>query len=149
MVSQSMSGEKAGDSSSRLWTRPSRLGVPLTHLATSALREQPRSWDVPPAFDGAALRTMLASTYKLREVALLSEILQPPLALRRTRRFGKSRSAVSGQRSGTQKMKRRFPELPVGNSQRIKLTAEPDRYWQAGWVFGPIHFLRRRWESSR
>ena len=62
------------------------LGDPLTHLATSALREQPKSWDVPPAFDGAALRTMLASRNKLREVALLSEILQPPLALRRPRR---------------------------------------------------------------
>jgi len=63
------------------------LGVPLTHLATSTLREQPRSWDVPPAFDSAALRTMLASTNKLREAALLSEILQPPLALRRARRL--------------------------------------------------------------
>jgi hypothetical protein len=63
------------------------LGVPLTHLATPTLREQPRSWDVPPAFDSAALRTMLASTNKLREVALLSEILRPPLALRRGRRL--------------------------------------------------------------
>jgi hypothetical protein len=63
------------------------LGAPLTHLATSALREQPRSWDVLPAFDSAALRTMLASRNKLREVALLSEILQPPLALRRARRL--------------------------------------------------------------
>jgi len=62
------------------------LGMPLTHLATSALREQPKSWDLPPAFDSAALRTMLASRNKLREVALLSEILQPPLALRRPRR---------------------------------------------------------------
>jgi len=62
------------------------LGAPLTHLATSALREQPKSWDVLPAFDSAALRTMLASRNKLREVALLSEILQPPLALRRARR---------------------------------------------------------------
>jgi len=62
------------------------LGMPLTHLATSALREQPKSWDLPPAFDSAALRAMLASRNKLREVALLSEILQPPLALRRRRR---------------------------------------------------------------
>ncbi|MFI5456476.1 MAG: hypothetical protein ACHRXM_13585 [Isosphaerales bacterium] len=62
------------------------LGAPLVHLATSALREQPKSWDVLPAFDSASVRNMLASRNKLREVALLSEILQPPLALRRARR---------------------------------------------------------------
>jgi len=65
---------------------PTPFGMPLIHLATATLREQPKSWDVPPAFDSAALRTMLASRDKLREVALLSEILQPPIALRRTRR---------------------------------------------------------------
>jgi len=67
---------------SPLDTPPTPFGIPLSHLATSALREQPKSWDVPPAFDSAALRTMLASKNKLREAALLSEILQPPLALR-------------------------------------------------------------------
>jgi hypothetical protein len=58
------------------------FGTPLSHLATSTLREPPKSGDTAPAFDKSALRSMLASRNKLREVALLSEILQPPLALR-------------------------------------------------------------------
>jgi hypothetical protein len=65
---------------------PSPLAMPLAHLATPALREQPKSWEMPRGFDSAALRTMLASKDKLREIAILSEILQPPLALRRKHR---------------------------------------------------------------
>jgi hypothetical protein len=60
-----------------------QLGTPLTHLATSTLRDGPNPSEIPHAFDSAALRAMLRSQNKLREVALLSEILQPPLALRR------------------------------------------------------------------
>jgi hypothetical protein len=62
------------------------LGTPLTHLAAPTLRDQPRSAAALPALDSTAVRTMLASRNKLREVALLSEILRPPLALRRARR---------------------------------------------------------------
>ncbi len=88
LVTQSMSQQKNRPLELTPLDSPlAPLGAPLTQLATSALREQPRSWDVPAAFDGAALRAMLASTNKLRQVALLNEILQPPLALRRPRRF--------------------------------------------------------------
>ena len=47
----------------------------------------PGSPDSAPAFTGESLRNMLASTAKLREVALLTELLQPPIALRHTRRL--------------------------------------------------------------
>jgi hypothetical protein len=58
------------------------FATPL-HLATTTLREQPTAANQPPAFDSATVRTMLKSNEKLRELAILSEILQPPLALRR------------------------------------------------------------------
>jgi hypothetical protein len=66
---------------------PAPFGAPLAHLATSTLREGPKAWEKPAAFDSANLRTMLASQHKLRELAILSEILQPPLALRRRGRL--------------------------------------------------------------
>jgi hypothetical protein len=59
------------------------FAMPLVQLATTTLREQPKAWDTSPAFDIATIRTSLRSKDKLRELALLSEILQPPLALRR------------------------------------------------------------------
>ena len=52
--------------------------------------EHPGSYQLHPALTSGELRAMLASPTKLREVALLTELLQPPLALRPPRR---SRSA--------------------------------------------------------
>ena len=62
------------------------INSPLTQISTGAKIEHPGSPDSPPAFTSESLRVMLANTTKLREVALLTELLQPPLALRRSRR---------------------------------------------------------------
>jgi hypothetical protein len=65
----------------------SPINIPLTQISTGAKIEHPGSPDSPPAFSSEALREMLANSKKLREVALLTELLQPPLALRRGRRL--------------------------------------------------------------
>jgi hypothetical protein len=66
----------------------SKLTVPLTQATTSSQFAPSRdvSAAVAPTLTGAEVRKMLASPTKLREVALLTEILQPPLALRHRRR---------------------------------------------------------------
>jgi hypothetical protein len=61
------------------------ISSPLTQISTGAAIEHPGSPDSPPAFTSEGLRGMLANSTKLREVALLTELLQPPLALRRRR----------------------------------------------------------------
>jgi hypothetical protein len=65
---------------------PAPFGTPLAHLATPVLGEQRKLSESPASFDSATLRTMLSSKNKLRELAVISEILQPPLALRRRNR---------------------------------------------------------------
>jgi len=62
-----------------------QIGSPLTQISAGAPIEHPGSPDSAPAFTALSLRTMLANSTKLREVALLTELLQPPLALRRRR----------------------------------------------------------------
>jgi hypothetical protein len=62
------------------------INSPLTQTSVGAKIEHPGSPDSPPAFTSESLRTMLANPTKLREVALLTELLQPPLALRRSSR---------------------------------------------------------------
>jgi hypothetical protein len=64
----------------------SPINSPLTTISTGAKIEHPGSLDSPPAFTGESLRLMLGDAAKLREAALLTELLQPPLALRRPRR---------------------------------------------------------------
>jgi hypothetical protein len=64
----------------------SPINAPVTQISTGAKIEHPGSPDSPPAFTSEALRAMLANSTKLREVALLTELLQPPLALRHGRR---------------------------------------------------------------
>ena len=59
------------------------VNSPLTQLTTGAKIEHPGSLDSPPAFTAESLRSMLANPIRLREAALLTELLQPPLALRR------------------------------------------------------------------
>ena len=59
------------------------INSPLTQLTTGAKIEHPGSLDSPPAFTAESLRSMLANPIRLREAALLTELLQPPLALRR------------------------------------------------------------------
>jgi hypothetical protein len=59
------------------------INSPLTDITSGAKIEHPGSLDTPPAFTGESLRSMLENPTKLREAALLTELLQPPLALRR------------------------------------------------------------------
>jgi hypothetical protein len=62
------------------------IGSPLAHISAGAAIEPPRVPDSPPALTSESLRAMLATSTKLREVAILTELLQPPLALRGRRR---------------------------------------------------------------
>ena len=62
------------------------INSPLTQISTGAKIEHPGSLDSPPAFTGESLRSMLGNPTRLREAALLTELLQPPVALRRLRR---------------------------------------------------------------
>jgi hypothetical protein len=62
------------------------IGAPLTQLSTPMPPEHSIPARPLPAFDSATIRSLLANTSKLREVAILSELLQPPRALRPYRR---------------------------------------------------------------
>jgi hypothetical protein len=62
------------------------LSAPLTKASVGTSLEHPGSHLLPTALTSGELRTLLASPTKLREVALLTELLQPPLALRPPRR---------------------------------------------------------------
>jgi hypothetical protein len=59
---------------------------PLTQQSSPGVSEATRTHQ-PPALTSGDLRAMLATSSKLREIALLTELLQPPVALRRPRRF--------------------------------------------------------------
>ena len=64
----------------------SPLGSLFVPLSQSPAASQVGNWQsnmVQPTLTGAEIRKMLASPSKLREIALLSEILQPPVTLRR------------------------------------------------------------------
>jgi hypothetical protein len=69
------------------------LSAPITGLSrsladastVSEIRSRPAR-EGRPALTGGEIRGLLASPGKIREVVLLSEILRPPLALRRARR---------------------------------------------------------------
>ena len=63
------------------------INSPLSQVSASAQIEHPGSPDSAPAFTSDSLRKMLASPTKLREVALLTELLQAPIALRHARRL--------------------------------------------------------------
>jgi hypothetical protein len=59
------------------------INSPLTDITTGAKIEHPGSLDTAPAFTALSLQAMLQNPTRLREAALLTELLQPPLALRR------------------------------------------------------------------
>jgi hypothetical protein len=69
------------------------LEIPLASLSSShiplgaRLSSEPASFRaVRPALDGKTLGAMFSSPEKLREIAVLTEVLKPPLALRQKRR---------------------------------------------------------------
>ena len=70
--------------------------MPLSPVCSSTLSQATaipdinriHSGDSRPTLTGVDIRKMLASPGKMREIALLSELLQPPLALRRASPIG-------------------------------------------------------------
>jgi hypothetical protein len=63
------------------------INSPLSQATTAAAIEYPSSPDTPPAYSSRELRAMLTQKSKLREIALLTELLQPPLSRRPNRRM--------------------------------------------------------------
>jgi hypothetical protein len=69
------------------------LSTPISPISSPLLQASPAepardtARTPTPTLSSAALRTMLASPTKLREVALLGELLQPPVSLRGRRRL--------------------------------------------------------------
>jgi hypothetical protein len=59
---------------------------PLAKLGTAPRPEPAAAPEPPQAFTSASIRSVLATPGKLREIAILSELLQPPRALRALRR---------------------------------------------------------------
>ncbi len=55
---------------------------PLTQISGNTTTEQLGGYQLHTALSSTELRAMLSSSTKLREIALLNELLQPPLALR-------------------------------------------------------------------
>jgi hypothetical protein len=58
------------------------LARPLSQVSGTSEAVRQRSSDYLPPVTGGDLRAMLANAGKLREIVLLNELLQPPLALR-------------------------------------------------------------------
>jgi hypothetical protein len=61
------------------------LSLPLTQASVAPLVQQERGTANPVTLSGLDIRKMLSSPGKLREFALLSEVLQPPVSLRARR----------------------------------------------------------------
>jgi hypothetical protein len=89
LVSQSLAEGKARPLAIAPLTAPlAPIDLPLAQsISTSVTGAAPTS---RPSLSvtSAEIRSRLASPAQLREVAVLSEILQPPVSLRRSRRFG-------------------------------------------------------------
>jgi hypothetical protein len=86
-VSQSLAQKKARPLEiTPLSTPITPISSPLTQTSVGSAIEHPGAYQLHPALTSRELRAMLASPTKLREVALLTELLQPPLALRPRRR---------------------------------------------------------------
>jgi hypothetical protein len=58
------------------------MSTPLGQLLAAPAPEPPAPFPPPRAFTSASIRSMFADSGKLREIAMLSELLQPPRALR-------------------------------------------------------------------
>jgi hypothetical protein len=63
------------------------LNTPLTDVSAVAKVEYPHSAEPVPTLTGEAIQLILANPTRVREIAILSELLQPPLAMRRRRRL--------------------------------------------------------------
>jgi hypothetical protein len=63
------------------------IAVPIAESVSIPLAELPVPHSPAPSYSAAALRTTLTTESKLRELAVLSEILQPPVSVRRKKRL--------------------------------------------------------------
>jgi hypothetical protein len=70
-----------------LSTPLSLIDSPLAKLSTRQSAEQPRALAPPAPLTGDSVRHMLATAGRLREIAILSEIFLPPVAMRSGRRL--------------------------------------------------------------
>ncbi len=61
------------------------IASPLTQTSLGTTIEHPGSYQLHTALTSTELRGMLGTSSKLREIALLSELLQPPVSLRSPR----------------------------------------------------------------
>ncbi len=89
LVSQPLSSKKSRTLEiAPLSTPLSPLSSPLTQVSQQSIPNMPHATTNKPipTLTSSDLRTMLASPARLREIALLGELLQPPLALRSPRR---------------------------------------------------------------
>ncbi len=62
------------------------IASPLSSASHSMLAETSTGRPAQPSMTAEQVRSLIATPGKLREVALLGELLQPPVALRPTRR---------------------------------------------------------------
>jgi hypothetical protein len=60
----------------------SPISAPLTQQTAATTVQQVKSTNAPPAFDSSQLRLMFGNSSKLREMAVLTEVLGRPRALR-------------------------------------------------------------------
>jgi hypothetical protein len=63
----------------------SPIAVPLTQTSLGTEIEHPGSYQLDTALSSRELRVMISTSNKLREIALLTELLQPPVSLRAPR----------------------------------------------------------------
>jgi hypothetical protein len=63
----------------------SPIAVPLTQTSIGTAIEHPGSYQLDTALTSGELRVMLSTSNKLREIALLNELLQPPVSMRAPR----------------------------------------------------------------
>jgi hypothetical protein len=83
LVTQSMADMKARPLEIIPLSSPiTPISTPLTQQTAGAIVQPAASANAPPAYDSSQLRLMFAKPNKLREIAVLTEVLGRPLALR-------------------------------------------------------------------
>jgi hypothetical protein len=83
LVTQSMNDTKARPLEITPLSSPlAPLSAPLTQQTAAATVLPPGTSNAPPAFDSSQVRSMFGKPQRLREMAVLMEVLGPPVALR-------------------------------------------------------------------
>jgi hypothetical protein len=83
LVNQALAQKKNRPLEIRPLSSPlSPIAAPLTQMSSGSTIEHPGSYQLHTALTSTELRAMFATSNKLREIALLNELLQPPVSLR-------------------------------------------------------------------